>query len=722
MKKIPLLHFVLALACLLAAPLLADFDLKADNASKLLRWEHGLQDGWKLENGRLEMTPDPADGLRIGIAGDCTPAAGYRIRARVSFPNPKAGGHAGFQVRRASGKACYVHLAPGGTYLGVTGLGDKLQEKRFSASPDGTHLLEIDVLPTGLKVSVDGKEYITGEGLVGDASGAAFMAFKAPVVFTDVTIGPLEEENTAVAPPEVALFDLAGNDTKKQLRWEHGLQDGWKLENGRLALTPDPADGLRIGLTDDCTPAEGYRITARMSFPNPKAGGQAGFLVRRTCGKACYVHLAPGGTYLGVTGLGDKLQEKTIPAAQDGTHLLQIDVLPTALKVSVDGKEYITGEGLVGDASGAAFMAHKTPVVFSETTITPLKQEVPFVPPKTTRRGFMVSELTPEIVHDIKETWHANIVRLQLIPLFWAPKKGITHAEAWKWMMEQLPGWLDNARDAGILVVIDLHNVPRPFPVTSDSKDSLDRFWKDLSYRQLFLDCWNDIAHICKDRPEEIWFDLMNEPLNWKDMPSFPKAWPDWAQAAIDVIRVTDKRHAIVVEPGPGGLCWGFREFQPLRDPCDNIIYSTHQYQPHIYTMQGIRDITGTDLSQAYLERGLHWPGNFDDSGGGWWDIKRIEEQEMACVIEFQRKYKARIFIGEFSVCRWAPEGATYLDECIALFEKYGWDWTYHAFRESRIWSLEHENSFTSEPKLSETPNDRAQVVHKYMNQNAAQK
>ena len=28
---------------------------------------------------------------------------------------------------------------------------------------------------------------------------------------------------------------------------------------------------------------------------------------------------------------------------------------------------------------------------------------------------------------------------------------------------------------------------------------------------------------------------------------------------------------------------------------------------------------------------------------------------------------------------------------CIALFRDYGWDWTYHAFREWEGWSVEHE-------------------------------
>ena len=32
-----------------------------------------------------------------------------------------------------------------------------------------------------------------------------------------------------------------------------------------------------------------------------------------------------------------------------------------------------------------------------------------------------------------------------------------------------------------------------------------------------------------------------------------------------------------------------------------------------------------------------------------------------------------------------------YLRDCIAIFDEYGWDWTYHAFREWPGWSVEHE-------------------------------
>ena len=48
---------------------------------------------------------------------------------------------------------------------------------------------------------------------------------------------------------------------------------------------------------------------------------------------------------------------------------------------------------------------------------------------------------------------------------------------------------------------------------------------------------------------------------------------------------------------------------------------------------------------------------------------------------------------GEFSVAVWAPGGAAYLDDLVSIFEEYGWDWTYHAFREWEGWSLEHEGT-----------------------------
>ncbi len=71
-----------------------------------------------------------------------------------------------------------------------------------------------------------------------------------------------------------------------------------------------------------------------------------------------------------------------------------------------------------------------------------------------------------------------------------------------------------------------------------------------------------------------------------------------WSQTVLDAIRVIDKTTPVVIEVGPGGLSWGFKDFKKLKG--ENIIYSTHSYQPHAYTHQGIGKLANTDLAQVY--------------------------------------------------------------------------------------------------------------------------
>lgn len=75
---------------------------------------------------------------------------------------------------------------------------------------------------------------------------------------------------------------------------------------------------------------------------------------------------------------------------------------------------------------------------------------------------------------------------------------------------------------------------------------------------------------------------------------------------------------------------------------------------------------------------------------GVYWDKEQLRVS-MKEVIEFQKKHGVPIFVGEFSVINWAKGGDRYLADMIELFEEYGWDWAYHAFREWDAWSIEHE-------------------------------
>lgn len=98
------------------------------------------------------------------------------------------------------------------------------------------------------------------------------------------------------------------------------------------------------------------------------------------------------------------------------------------------------------------------------------------------------------------------------------------------------------------------------------------------------------------------------------------------------------------------------------------------------------------------------------------WNKEKIRAV-LAPVRKFQQKYNVPIYVGEFSVICWAPGAAQYLDDCISIFEEYGWDWTYHVFREWAGWSIEHDGVPWGLKKSDDNP--RKQVLMKYLKRNS---
>ena len=337
-------------------------------------------------------------------------------------------------------------------------------------------------------------------------------------------------------------------------------------------------------------------------------------------------------------------------------------------------------------------------------------------------RGFNVSHLDPVNLADARNQWGINAVRYMFPFNLKKSTLHLTQQEVWVKLMQELPAGLDAAKKNGLAVIIAL---PQAGILVDDPKlsaaENQARFWSDEANLKWIIDCWKEVSAICANRDQEIWFDILNEPLNRKEMPSYPHQWPSWAQKIIDEIRKTDKVHPIVVEPGPGGLCWGFKDFPRLHG--EPILYSVHQYQPHAYTHQGIKDLTNTDLASAYLQTQRTWPGDFKENGGVWNKDQIVKELEPVMMF-LSRNPDARIYVGEFSAVRWAPNAAQYLRENIEIFEKLGWDWTYHAYREYNGWSLEFDNQYSGvqKPTLADGLTDRGKVVLEFLQRNKSGK
>ncbi len=330
-------------------------------------------------------------------------------------------------------------------------------------------------------------------------------------------------------------------------------------------------------------------------------------------------------------------------------------------------------------------------------------------------RGFTIKYNADETVMDeVANNYHANAVRLMLRP--YLPGSN-TSQNRWERMLEKLPSQVEAARKNGIYVIVALFGPP-----IEGFKDKYDRdrrafsheFWTDEANLNAMIDQAVQTAMLLEPYEGQVWLELRNEPIDWTEFPSPVSVWPVWSQQIIDAVReVSDI--PIVVQVGPGGLCWGYKTFPLLEG--ENIIYSVHNYQPHAYTHQGIKNISGTDLAHSYEMSKQPWPGVFSDGGGDYWDKERLRK-ELEPAIKFAEEHHVRMYVGEFGVARWAPNADDYLRDNIELFEELGWDWTYHAYRESAIWSPEHDSEFTRPAQLATKETERAKVLKEYMEQN----
>jgi len=164
-----------------------------------------------------------------------------------------------------------------------------------------------------------------------------------------------------------------------------------------------------------------------------------------------------------------------------------------------------------------------------------------------------------------------------------------------------------------------------------------------------------------------------------------------------------DPERTLIIEPNSWGNPKAFATFEPLDLP--RVVYSFHFYEPMKFTHQGIQGQTGS----------VTYPGLINNQQ---WD-KATLERAMAPAIEFARKYRVQMYVGEFSAIRTAPgdSAAKYLADVIDIFERYGFDWSYHAYREWQGWSLEHEGPL-DQPVPAKTPTDRLKVVDNWFAKN----
>jgi len=173
---------------------------------------------------------------------------------------------------------------------------------------------------------------------------------------------------------------------------------------------------------------------------------------------------------------------------------------------------------------------------------------------------------------------------------------------------------------------------------------------------------------------------------------------------AARAIRAIDPDTPIIFEVDHWCSAEGFKYIEPVDIP--RVFYQVHMYWPGQFTHQGVH---GSPV-------GIEYPGTI---GGSHVD-KEALRRHLAPVREFQLAYNVHIYVGEFSAIRWAPGDSAlhYLRDCIEIFEEYGWDWAYHAYREWDGWSLEHDGTDPQDRSRSETPGKRLEYMLEWFRKN----
>lgn len=282
---------------------------------------------------------------------------------------------------------------------------------------------------------------------------------------------------------------------------------------------------------------------------------------------------------------------------------------------------------------------------------------------------------TEQDIEDLHK-YGANLIRLQMNGFASkkpnAPRRTIAEWNVWLEKnlahAERVLNWLE-ARN--MRMVLDMHTPPlRGYGKRCDT-------FYDLNCAERFISAWREIARRFKGRRGIYGYDLMNEPAQVRRALPECDYW-NLQRRAAEAIRESDPDATIVFAANDWSNASAFGTLRALE--MDNVIYQVHMYQPHWYTHQGANGskCPHEDMLQPY-------PNSKRGIDKNW--LRNVLEP----VRQFQLRHKARILVGEFSACIYAPGAGRYLEDCIDIFREYGWDWTYHSFREAIWWNAEME-------------------------------
>lgn len=309
-------------------------------------------------------------------------------------------------------------------------------------------------------------------------------------------------------------------------------------------------------------------------------------------------------------------------------------------------------------------------VPLAETTFKPFTPIDPWVQAKEMQRGVNIIGYDPiwkdfERARFKKE--HFKAIRDGGFKTIRVNLQAFQHMDG---MNRLSPEWfktmdwvVDNAIANDLVVILDEHDY--------------EPCGKDAAFcRTKLLAFWEQVAARYKDAPNNVLFEILNEPNSAISV----DVWNTLLSDALTIIRRTNPERNVVIGPA----FWnGFNRLDTLKLPADDhhIIATIHYYAPHRFTHQG-----------------AYWSKETMNLSGIKWGT---DAEKQAVITDFavpQAWSKANnrpILLGEFGAYDKAglEERAKY-DEYIArTAESMGWAWTYWQFDADFIaWDMDKKD------------------------------
>lgn len=260
----------------------------------------------------------------------------------------------------------------------------------------------------------------------------------------------------------------------------------------------------------------------------------------------------------------------------------------------------------------------------------------------------------------------ANVIRYQITGAIQAVG-AYTEAQYYDWVQWHINNMKEFLPKIGSMkVIIDLHTPPGGIHTVTGAPPVYSMFDIRPECREWFKNSWAQIVREVGAHPNVHAFDLLNEPHGDK------KQMYNLMRNTIKKIREFSSKPCIVSSAygAPNQVKTLSIYDQKTLGP---VWYTVHMYMPLAITHQGI-------------------PGTGHPAGKVYPSPNYNKERLKKDLTNFKNFLPHEIhYIGEFSISAFADTQSrvNYLRDLISIFEEWGWDACYHAWREYGGWDAE---------------------------------